>query len=349
MFYQVVKLISHQWFSRHLAFWGCYILMTVGIYYVQEPNLSMHLAYELASLPAKVLTVYSLLYVIYPRWIKLKQYVKAFCTSISLLAIAVLLLRLSTFYLVYPYFFPQAFAESSLISVKLISPFLDLLIVSFSALALKLLRERERIEQHQLALEKHQAEHELQLLKSQLHPHFLFNTLNSLYAYTLEDPPKASNMVIRLSEMLRFIIYNSHKDTVSVAQEVKCIENYINLERMRYSERLKLEFKVSTIDTDQLYIAPLVLLPFVENSFKHGGSSEGEVKIKCLIRIGENRLDLLLENTYDPDRCNSLVEYGGIGLKNVQKRLDHIYGDQYHLSILQKPHFCVKLRVPLKQ
>ncbi|WP_425236201.1 sensor histidine kinase [Ulvibacterium sp.] len=333
---------------RHGVFWCLYILFTVGIYYVQEPNLGLHITYELASLPAKFLMVYATLYFILPQFVLKKKYGLAFLQFAILLIVGIFFLRLLVWVTVYPIYFPDL--DTKLIPsnpTKLISPLLDLIIVSSMAVVIKLLRDREKQQLDHLNRSKSNIQNELQLLKSQLHPHFLFNILNGLYAQILENPEKASHMVVQLSDLLRFILYEAKESLVDVEEDLECLGNYIALEQMRYGNKLDLSYTVLGI-TVHKKIPPLLLLPFVENSFKHGISKDYEkCWIRCKIEFFEDILMLDLENS-KPSFFEESQTENGIGLKNVKQRLDHVFPRRYDLTINDmEDRFLINLKIPI--
>ncbi len=333
---------------RHGVFWCLYILFTVGIYYVQEPNLGLHITYELASLPAKFLMVYATLYFILPQFLLKKKYGLAFLQFAILLIVGIFFLRLLVWATVYPIYFPDL--DTKLIPsnpTKLISPLLDLIIVSSIAVVIKLLRDREKQQLDHLNRAKSNIQNELQLLKSQLHPHFLFNTLNGLYAQILENPETAANMVVQLSDLLRFILYEAQEAMVDVDEDLECLGNYIALEQMRYGNKLDLSYTVLGT-TVHKKIPPLLLLPFVENSFKHGISKDYEkCWIRCKIEFFEDILMLDLENS-KPSFFEESQTENGIGLKNVKQRLDHVFPGRYDLTINDREdRFLINLKIPI--
>ncbi|MBE9582849.1 histidine kinase [Mucilaginibacter sp. JRF] len=176
---------------------------------------------------------------------------------------------------------------------------------------------------------------ELDALKGQLHPHFLFNTLNNLYSLTLQNSPKSSNTVLGLSEMLRYMLYECNTDLVPLTNEVRMLKHYTELEKLRYEERLDLTFNI-TGDLNGLYIAPLLLLPFIENTFKHGASEKlGHNWININLSVIGNVLKIKASNS-KPEQVTDDADkhFGNIGLQNVQKRLELLYPQQHSLKIL---------------
>ena len=189
---------------------------------------------------------------------------------------------------------------------------------------------------------------ELQLLKSQIQPHFFFNTLNNLYALSIKKSDLAPEIILKLSGLMSYILYESDEESTSVAKEISHIQNYMDLESLRFGKELVIDFQLQG-DTNKK-IFPLLLLPFIENSFKYGGkSSLGSVVIKILIRIEGSYLELFAENPYQEySGRSSFQNNGGIGIANVERRLQILFNRNYTLSI-NKSHqlFKVYLKIPV--
>jgi sensor histidine kinase YesM len=207
-------------------------------------------------------------------------------------------------------------------------------------------------------LEKNQLETELRFLRSQISPHFFFNTLNNIYSLSLSKSNKTPETILKLSELMRYLLYETKPNLQSLKKEIKCIKNYLDLEKIRYGEKLSIQLKVEGNIEDKK-LAPMLLIPFIENVFKHGAhkSTKGVViKIELIIKD-----DILYFRT-----CNSLPkqeeiktfyiqeredqQQGGIGIANVKKRLSLGYDkEDYDLKITQKKtKFLVDLKLKLK-
>lgn len=194
-------------------------------------------------------------------------------------------------------------------------------------------------ERHHAALQA-----ELNFLKGQVHPHFLFNTLNNLYALTLNNSPKSPNIVMGLSEILRYMLYECNVERVALKKDVEVLESYILIEKIRYEERLDLSFtKTGNIDAHQ--IAPLLLLPLVENAFKHGASEKvGEAWVSIDLSVKDNLLKFKVANSKGEtvDQTAS-KHYGKIGLENVRKRLQIIYPKAHELKVFNEEEMFVAI------
>jgi hypothetical protein len=202
-------------------------------------------------------------------------------------------------------------------------------------------------EQKNIQLQKENAESQLQLLTAQVHPHFLFNTLNNIYSQTQTESPKGSKMIMELSDVLRYILAEGSRELVPVQNELAMIQEYINLEKIRYGNQLDLHLYLPG-DSGHLKIAPLLLLPFVENCFKHGVSrflSKPWINLK--IEIKGRELYLKLMNGKAPDQPE-LHPRSGTGIDNVRKRLALLYPGKHELEIVDESEvFVVNLRLEL--
>ena len=204
-------------------------------------------------------------------------------------------------------------------------------------------------EQRNLQLQKENTEVQLKLLTAQVHPHFLFNTLNNIYSQTQTESPKGSKMIMELSDMLRYILAEGSKLQVPLKKELTMIQDYINLEKVRYGNKLDLHLSIPE-ETGKLQIAPLLLLPFVENCFKHGASKFlTNPWINLKIEIKEKKIFLKLMNGKD-DNMEERHSKLGTGITNVQKRLNLLYPDKYELQICdEREVFVINLWINLSE
>jgi hypothetical protein len=204
-------------------------------------------------------------------------------------------------------------------------------------------------EQRNLQLQKENTEAQLRLLTAQVHPHFLFNTLNNIYSQTQTESPKGSKMIMELSDMMRYILAEGSKAHVALTKELTMIQDYINLERVRYGNKLDLHLSLPEATSD-LQIAPLILLPFIENCFKHGASRFlRNPWINLKIELKEKTLFLKLMNGKDEEGSQRLPK-SGTGIPNVKERLRLLYPDRHELQISdEKDVFVVNLRLELAE
>ncbi len=201
------------------------------------------------------------------------------------------------------------------------------------AVITKMMKRSWLKQQETLQVAREKAKAELQLLKSQIHPHFLFNTLNNVYFLTLTASQKAPEMLAKLTDMLRYILNECNRSYVPLEKEIKMIEDYMTLEKIRYGDRLKMDLEIKG-DYKNKVISPLLLIPLVENSFKHGASKMLQQPwVSLNITIEEQGLFFLMSNSR-PEEAIQPTHNGHIGLNNVKKRLQLLYPDAHELSIV---------------
>jgi sensor histidine kinase YesM len=197
-----------------------------------------------------------------------------------------------------------------------------------------------------IEFEKEKIKAELAFLNAQINPHFLFNTLNNIYALSISDSKKSSRAILQLSKIIRYITTEMYSEMVTLEKELNCIEDFVALQRLRLSkDTVKLNFEING-DRFNKKIAPLLLVTFIENAFKHGISNERQSPIKIIITIKNDRLELYLQNKIY-ERTKE-IDYLGIGISNIQKRLVHLYNDQFSLKIsTSNDLFTVQLNLPI--
>lgn len=223
--------------------------------------------------------------------------------------------------------------------------------ITFSVVAFTIVATIYKTALEGLILEKRQKENELKHLKAQLNPHFLFNTLNNLYGLSVAESKTLPALMLRLSELLRYSLYDTNQSYVPVQKEINYVHNYVELEKIRLSNKIDIKMEVTGNYTD-LYIAPLLLIVFVENSFKHFSSpKETQSCIYIILKLNNSRLTLKVRNTIDPDYIvGQRKSKGGLGLKNVKQRLDLIYPQRHILDITNRnTYFEVNLEIDLNE
>ncbi len=195
----------------------------------------------------------------------------------------------------------------------------------------------------QVELEKHALRHELESLKSQINPHFLFNTLNNIDALILTAPKQASVSLLKLSDILRYMLYSAEQPTIHLSQEIKHIENIIELQNLRLSDKNFVRFN-NEVDLPTLEIAPLIFTPFIENAFKYVVPQAMLPAIEIALIHSDSVLSFRCWNYYDPQKQNHTNGTGGIGLANVQRRLQLLYPNKHTLQIIKEKNiFEIKL------
>ncbi len=334
-------ITQKKWFriSYHLGFWVVSLFFFLLFYsnYNRDTRVTIWLTTML--LPLAIVLAYYFNYYLIPRFLYKKKYLRfcfycffAILTSLWLSMIVVLVVIILFLSREPDYF------DSSLIEP--VFQVVGLYFVIFLAIAIKQIKRAFEVQQLNAELELKRMEMglklkeaELKLLRSQIHPHFLFNTLNNLYGLTLEKSDLAPKLVLKLSDLMDYMLYRCNKPKVSLTNELENLKNYVEIERIRYNDKIKIDFEIDG-KTDQLGIAPMLLLAFFENAFKHGISksiTKSFVDVK--IKIEGNKLYLKLANSRTESSSKNEDYTQGIGLKNVKKRLQLIYPDKHRLKI----------------
>ncbi len=204
-----------------------------------------------------------------------------------------------------------------------------------------------RNEERRADLERHNTKIELELLRGQVSPHFFMNTLNNIYALVEVDSARAKSSMMRLSKMMRYLLYESGGERVKLSQEFAFIESYIDLMRLRYTKGVQI-----TLDTPQIYhdtlIPPMLFISYIENAIKHGVSYQSPSTMEIAFSTDDSSLNFRCVNTLHPHRNDSSPK-GGIGLQNSRERLELIYSDRYDLTFEQSEGlYIVNLTIPLR-
>ena len=311
----------------HILFWVCIVFYFAWGFGLAK-NTREGFLYSLLYLPGNLLMTYTLLYFLTPVYLVRKKYVHFF-------AGLALLLIICSCYAVFANTLmgvsPGKFKETSVYTGQNVLPFIHVAGIAFS---IKFLENWRMQRKQTMAAQNAQLKAELELLKAQVHPHFLFNTLNNLYSHTLEQSDLAPGIVLKLSHLLRFMLYESKSPEIPLKTEVYIIQSYMELEQVRYGNRLDVSF-VCRGELNDKMIAPLLLLPFVENAYKHGPSQQLDLCwISFDLAVEDKMVRFKLINSFDAEEENKPeVKNGGVGLQNVKRRLELIYPNKYSLDI----------------
>lgn len=229
--------------------------------------------------------------------------------------------------------------------------YLAAFITNFTCVGIGLLYQlvynRYAAEKRTLSIINKQREAQLQALRGQINPHFLFNTLNNIYALAVVDSKPTADMVLKLSKLLRYVIYDSQETKVSLKKEVQQIEAFIELFQMRMEKPANIQFDFSGVSDHQL-VEPMILIPFLENGFKHGDfDTNDDAFLKADLSVKNDQLDFKVINSKN-DLDTQKDQQGGVGLDNIKKRLELKYSQQYQLDIQdQEDQFFVHFKLQL--
>ncbi len=320
--------------ALHLLFWCGVLFFYTYLFAIGYTNYEKTLAFSLFLMPITISTTYVSIYKLIPDYFITKQYVRFVLYSFYALVISGYLVFVSIFFsLIYLSGFEYDKMNPATKNVLFIltAVYLVVFIVSgFKLLKLNLKQttRTNELETKILETQLKLKEQELNYLKMQIQPHFLFNTLNTMYGLALKKADQTPDMILKLSNLLDYILYQVDKPFVELIDEIHHIEDYIELEQMRFRDTLNIQF-TKNLDASNIPIAPMLLLPFVENSFKHGAIVNGQLRINMHISNEENLLHFSIENS-----CNDVNdEAPGLGLDNIKKRLELLYKNDYKLSI----------------
>lgn len=339
LFDRIYQFMSHR-VVYHSLFWMVYILIMV-LFRGREDGYMFVFTNELIKSFFYGMAVYFNIYYLIPNYLSETKFVTY---SVLLLFLVVIITPLSTICL---YFRFTGFPD---IQQSVIEAQPKLFLMTFITLGvstiLKIITDWIRHQTVKRELESQTMRSELRFLKSQINPHFLFNTLNNLYALTLKKSDKAPEIVLKLSEMMRYMLYECNERRVSLHKEVNYISNYLDLERLRQGKNMEINFALNG-DVGSQKIAPLMFIPFLENSFKHGLNQVSEGFVNIQMDVEDTQLEMSIENS-KPAMPRINHRSGGIGLQNVQRRLDLLYPEQYELNIDNQPgKYIVHLKINL--
>jgi len=350
---KILNLIMNTWWLRHLLFWIIvinYYALGLGMTNTAFTANNLKITYitQLKYLPGFLLVIYPIIYFLIPRYLEKRKFL--FFTPGFLLLIFLVggtyanILGLSVS--------RQARMYNGFNLMKGGQNMLPFIHIAGIVVAVKFIEKAYLQESRALQASHQKSIAELELLKAQIHPHFLFNTLNNLFAHTLRNSDDAPHIVVKLSDLLRFMIYESQEEFIPLADEIQLLKNYIDLEKLRYGKDLECSF-VITGNADKKYIRPLLLIPLLENSFKHGMSQQLNDKwITLEMHIHEDTVLINLSNSKNPASAISgkSRKASGIGLGNVKRRLELLYSAKYSLDISNEENeFRVVLDLPLRK
>lgn len=336
-------------FRHHIVFWSVYFLFNTFRWGSYFNDYLYSLKTNLLGFPIHITLCYFNIFFLMPKFLFKKKYtlyITLFFTVIFLMVIAKFNL---TYFLISNEVWPEGPDPISSLSLNYV---LDMMIgevyvitfVTAIKVTLDFLEKQKRVAD----LEKTQLETELLFLKAQVSPHFFFNTLNNIHSLALEKSEKTPKIIMRLSELMRYLLYETKSQRQSLSNEICCIQNYLDLEKIRHDDSLEINMSISG-DIQDKEIAPILLLTFVENAFKHGVNKNiGVRKIEIDFAVKEDFLYFTITNPLPTiiNNENTFEHSSGIGLENVKKRLTLGYQkNDYKLTINNENKFSVHLQI----
>jgi two-component system, LytTR family, sensor kinase len=285
------------------------------------------------AVPRTILFYFISLFILKPLVLKKQAFFISIFYAVPAVLLVLLFYRTLTFYYLMPRIFKYDMSSARFFDLSsLVTTLFDLLVPVCLLLIYELYRYSKSAGERESKLEKEKLMSELSFLKAQINPHFLFNVLSTVHALSRTKAPEAADVTLKLSQLMRFMLFETKRKKISILQEVKILEDYIELEKVRFSNKLSVNFE-KAIDDESQEIAPLVLLPFVENAFKHGSSESrfnSFVNIRLVVTAGE--LSLEVENSFEASQYSDNGTH--IGLANIKRQLQLIYPQ--HKLVLEK-------------
>jgi two-component system, LytTR family, sensor kinase len=343
--------IANNRLLTHILFWAGIVLLNVFVYGSYEEKYLRQLYIETASLPVILFVAYINMGILIPRFLVRKKYAAYIFSVLVVLFTGSLFNRMVYLGMIAPKYFPNEVSVPFFTIARILKTmFWTLNPIIFLTSGIKLFKKWYNQEQQSQELAKEKLGAELNYLKGQVHPHFLFNTLNNLYSLTLKKSDTAPKVVLKLSELMSYMLYDSQATIIPLNKEISHIKNYIELEKIRYGNRLDVSLNVSG-DTNGKNIAPLLLIPFVENAFKHGVSNETEnAWVTIDIKVKDELLTVKVENSrsHELTQADKSGYKNGIGLQNVVRRLELLYNGNHELQMeKESDRYLVDLKIHL--
>ncbi|KJD31186.1 histidine kinase [Tamlana nanhaiensis] len=349
MNYNQSKLFKIPW-HYHVIFWLVYFMFNTFRWGSYFGDYEYSIKTNLIGFPIHMVLCYLNIFVLMPFLVYNKKYVWYVLSVLVSIFLMVLVKFNLTYFLVSNNVWPEGPEPIQKLTLNYTIDMMigELYVITFVTaikITLDYLQEHRRVTR----LEKLQLETELLFLKSQISPHFFFNTLNNIYSLAIEQSKRTPRTILQLSELMRYLLYDTNVKRQSLEKEILCIQNYLDLERVRYNDLLDVKMAISGNIEDKT-IAPILLLTFIENAFKHGANKNiGHVKISINFKVKENFLYFTITNPMPTSTSHneSINQSSGIGLENVKKRLELGYEEgDYKLKIYtQKNKFIVKLKI----
>ncbi len=331
---------------QHVIFWLLVITFFTLMVGAKNRNYFSVLQQLMFTLPLDIAVTYFHVYFLIPKFLQRKRYISLLVIIVVTAFVILVVESIVNMYIVEPIFWPDAkMYPYPLLSWRSFYLLVNIYTIVLLASVLKLVRYWLNADQQRLSLELQNQASELALLRSQISPHFLFNTLNNIDTLIHMDAGKASDCVHRLSEIMRYIIYETDRDYVLLQKEVNYLRTFIELQSIRYKEKDFVELVIEGEAGNQM-IAPMMLVPFVENAFKHVDKSSVMPAIRIRIDIFKGSIEMNVVNRFRPVEDGSKDESSGIGLSNVIRRLKLLYPNNHELDIqTDNAVFSVHLRI----
>ncbi|MFV0564553.1 MAG: sensor histidine kinase [Flavobacteriaceae bacterium] len=322
--------IKYKQILLHIAIWAIFIVLNLMRPHIEASNLIKHTAFLLFG----TMALFYINYFYLVPWLLLKKH-----TVIYVLVVIALLLMSTYLFTEFPleakpdHGFPPPMPEINpkpIVNFRILGPFVFNVLLVATGTALRLYGEWYKNDRKKKEIEVQKSSTELHYLKHQLNPHFLFNSLNSIYALTTQKSNDAPEAVITLSELMRYMLYETNNTYVPLEKELDYVQNYLKLQRLRIANNENVTLNIHGHVANQK-IKPLLLISFIENAFKYGTDFKGHTEVKIEINVSESELHFKCTNLIGRKKENAANS--GIGLKNTKERLELLYPNKHALTV----------------
>ncbi|MEA3451591.1 MAG: histidine kinase [Bacteroidota bacterium] len=333
---------------KHILFWIGVFFFYVFFFTYSSGNYQYSLWTSGFILPITIALSYFIIYYLIPKYLLTKKYLLFALYSFYTFIISTYLIFL-TIFASFIYLSKFNFLDMPKISRNYVFILILIYLIAgiFSFIHLlnnnsKTVSENKELENKFLATKLLLKEQELLFLKSQIHPHFLFNTLNTIYGFALNNSKETPDLILKLSELLDYILYQVKKNNVSLNKEISHIQKYIELEKIRFQDSINISEQIDNIP-ESFQIAPMMLIPLIENAFKHGSIINEQLSIEIKATTNKKDFFFSIKNTFQANKPKSVQ---GIGIENLKKRLELNYKDNYELNFETNDNwFIVSLKI----
>lgn len=326
----------------HTLFWT-FALFFFLFYYKRYGEINIYtISASFIHVAIAMATVYTFNYYIIPRFLLKNKYPKFVFISLIALVLFIYLQLLATGIILIELLYTERTLFPTMLDMLVL--LVNIFFIVLIGISVKLFKRWNQKEKQEQELQKEKVEAELKMLKTQINPHFLFNTLNSIYVLAMKNSENTADTVLKLSDILDYILYKNNADQVLLHDELNIVKDYIELEKIRYANRVVIQYN-ENIQNKAEVIPPMVIIPLIENAFKHGvAKSMDQAWININVQQNNNQIKIEVKNS-TKQKAETKPEHG-IGLKNVQRRLELIYGKNFEFTVTENStNFNVLLRI----
>ncbi len=323
---------------KHLAFWLFILAFQISRSGSKIIDTNLHdfrslLIEHSLMLPLLVIISYFFAYYLLPRFLSASRYLPLFLLAICSGAFAIIMMRVILYFYVFPEFYPAYYEKyPGFWNFNLAQYTFYIFSTVAIVVMIKYASQLRRVERIRYQLEQQNLSSELALLRSQVNPHFLFNTLNNINVLVKKDPELTQKSIVKLSEIMRYMLIEAVNEKILLTREIEYLNNYIGLLSLRLEQSGYIRFTV-TGEGQGVFIPPMLLVPFIENAFKHGFKDAPAPGIVVQLGIAEDKILYCVENFINPNKISDTPDSNGLGMANLKRRLGLLYPGKHKLEI----------------